>query len=191
MPSLETILTRRSAQTFTGEPPTQGQLDLMIQAAATVPDHGRLRPWRLVVVHPDGRESFGDALVRTGRSLTPELAARSEKKLRDKAFVAPVQIVIVSSPADNDKVPGWEQEACAACVGYAVALAAHAQGLGAVWKTAPFRRGEGLDELLSLGPTEQILGWVNVGVPESLVVARPAFDVTDVVTHVVGARAQD
>jgi nitroreductase len=186
MSPLDTLLTRRSAQTFTGVEPSAEQLELVLRAATTVPDHGRMRPWRLVVVHSCGRESFAAALVSAGQARDADLPQRAVSKLREKAFVAPVQVVIVSSPVANDKVPVWEQEASAACAGYAMALAAHAQGLGAVWKTAPFRRGAGLDALLELGEQEQILGWINLGVAASLVVPRASVDLSEVVTHVTG-----
>ena len=68
---------------------------------------------------------------------------RYEPKLHGKAFVAPTFVVIVSSPKAGN-VARWEQEASAAAAGYAMALAAHLLGVGAIWKSAPMRTGRAL-----------------------------------------------
>ena len=135
----------------------------MVRAAATSPDHGNLRPWRLVYVEGEARARFGDALADAGLSINPELPESLQVKLRSKAFVGPALLVIVASLRPEAKVDVWEQQATAACAGFAVVLAAEALGLGAVWKSAPFRDGPELRRLLDLGEHELLLGWVNVG----------------------------
>jgi len=157
------MLTRRSTAALTEPGPDRDQLDLLLRAAATVPDHGSLRPWRFVVVTGEARQRFGDALVDVALRRQADLPTAAVEKMRAKAFVAPTFVVIVSSPHPGNKVPLWEQEASAACTGYALTLAAQALGLGAMWKSAPFRGGGDLSVLLELRDEEQILGWVNVG----------------------------
>jgi nitroreductase len=78
----------------------------------------------------------------------------------------------------------WEQVSSASCTGYAMALAAHALGYGAVWKSSNFLEGAALRDALGLREAERVLGWVNLGTgpekagPEH---ARPAL--ADVVTE--------
>jgi nitroreductase len=178
--SLDLLLERRSAKTFTGEPPTREQLEQILRAATSVPDHGRMQPWRFTVISGAGRERFADALADAG---PPE----AREKLRSKAFVAPTMIVLATARKHNPKVPHWEQEASVAAAGYAITLAAHALGLGAVWKSAPVRRGAALNELLGIAADEEILGWVNVGVPGAVTGPGTApTDLTDVVRVVDG-----
>jgi nitroreductase len=161
-PVLTAQLARRSSSNLSDVAPTDEQLTLILEAATTVPDHGSLHPWRFVVVRGEARATFGDALAQAGAET---LGAGDDRlaKLRGKAFVAPALIVLVASPKDSPKVPEWEQICSASCTGYAMALAADALGLGAVWKTAPFLTGTALTAVLGLTGDERVLGWVNVG----------------------------
>jgi nitroreductase len=154
--------------------PDAGQLDVLLRAATTVPDHGTLRPWRFVVISGDERDRFGGALASVALEHQADLPLAAVEKMRSKAFVAPTMVVIVASPTQGNKVPVWEQEASAACTGFALTLAAHALGLGAMWKSAPFRSGGDLSELLELTDEERILGWVNVGTAAPVVNERAA-----------------
>jgi nitroreductase len=159
------MLSRRSIASL-GEPaPTGEQLDGILAAATTVPDHGSLKPWRFVVVRGDGRESFGRALVDAARHDDPELPEPKADKIHGKAFLAPVLIVVIAALQPSEKVPEWEQVASASCTGYALVLAAHALGLGAVWKSANYLAGPAITSLLALEDRQRLLGWVAVGTP--------------------------
>lgn len=177
---LEILLDRRSTSALVEPGPDAAALELLLQAAATAPDHGRLRPWRLVVIDGDARQHFADALEDGGLAANPDLADGARQKLRAKAFVAPTLIAVVAAPRPA-KVERWEQLASAACTAYAVVLAAHALGLGAMWKSVPFRTGPLLAELLALGPDDELLGWVLVGTP-----ANPAATVGRPPAHLSG-----
>lgn len=156
------LLARRSTKQFSEPGPTADQLDVILTAATTVPDHNELHPWRFVVVSGDDRSSFGEALEAAGLERDPDLAEPSRSKLRDKAFVAPTFVVIVFSPKDG-KAERWEQEASAAAAGYAMVLTAHLLGLASIWKSAPVRSGTRLAEVLAMGDDELLMGWVNLG----------------------------
>lgn len=146
-----------------GEPaPTDHELNSILAAAITVPDHGALRPWRFFVVSGDQRARFGSALRAAGveHLIDPDVAVLD--KFEAKAFVAPTMIVLVCTPSPG-KVALWEQEASAASAGYAMVLAGHLLGLGAMWKSAPIRTGHELRDLFGLGPDDLLMGWVNLG----------------------------
>jgi nitroreductase len=179
---LEPLLTRRSVGKFADAGPTDAEIDAMLQAAVTVPDHGALRPWRLVVVRGESRGAFGDALADAGRYANPELPPAIAEKLRGKAFVAPALIAVVARVDAGAKIPVWEQVASASCAGYAIALAAHQLGLGAMWKSTPFQSGPLLREVLDMSEDDQFLGWVNVGrIPAARPDApRAEVDLTDI-----------
>ena len=163
---LDAILHRRSVARFVEDVlPTPAELDALLRAATTVPDHGELRPYRFVVSQGAGRARFGAALAAAGLENNPDLPQGLQEKLRSKALAAPTQILIVSSPRPGMKIPVWEQEVTASCTGYAIALAAHALGLGAIWKSAPRMDGAQLRATLDLREGERLLGWVNVGRP--------------------------
>lgn len=162
--ALDLIFERRSAGNFSDEPVTAAQLDTILRAATTVPDHGRLRPWRFAVISGEGRRAFADALAQAALETAPD-PAKSEAliaKAHKKAFAAPTLVVIISSPRQSPKVPQWEQVASAACTGYAMVLAGHGLGVGAAWKSYA-HAGSAVRELLAMSPTEDLLGWVLLG----------------------------
>jgi nitroreductase len=161
--AIDVILSRRSHAALVAPGPSAAQLAQILQAGTTVPDHGSLRPYRFLVASGSGRARVGEALVGAMREARPDAPEAALAKVRDKAFAAPTQVLLVASPRVGHKIAQWEQQATAACTGYAIALAAHALGLGAIWKNAPFDRGEALCSLLGLAPHERLLGWINVG----------------------------
>lgn len=154
-------------------------LEKILQAAGTVPDHGLLRPFRFVVAEGDGRAQFGDALLKVGQERMPGMPAAKLEKLRAKAFRSPTLVAVIASPVPG-KVEAWEQVATAACAGYAICLAAHALGVGAVWKSVPFTKGQALTETLGLADGEEMLGWIHLGTETraEATPAREAFDVS-------------
>lgn len=163
--ALAPLLQRRSVKSFGSRGPTAVELDAILQAAATVPDHGGLRPWRLVVVQGDARAVFGDALVEAVRQAGVVLTLQTAERIRSKAFVAPALVAVVARVDPSAKVPVWEQVASAACAAYAIALAADRLGLGAIWKSAAVHDGDTLRQVLDMGSHDQFLGWVNLGHP--------------------------
>jgi nitroreductase len=160
---IDTILGRRSATRLAEPGPTPEQLGVVLQAATTVPDHGALHPWRFVVVAADARRTFAEALVAAAGGDGRPLDAARAAAVSSKAYVAPTCVVVVAAPVEGHKVPVWEQVASAACAGYAMTLAAHAIGLGAVWKSVPFLDAPALRECFGATGPEQLLGWVNLG----------------------------
>ena len=184
---LDLILNRRSDARLVAPGPDAEQLDLLLQAATTVPDHNTLRPYRFVVVPEAGQVRFGDALASAVAAADPDVEPFKLDKARAKAMVAPCRIVLIASPS-RTRCRSGSRSRTAACCGYAIALAAAALGLGAVWKSAGVMRGGDLDELFGLAAGEQILGWVNVGTRtvDPTGDERRPVDLADLVT-VVGA----
>jgi len=149
-----------------GTPPDPGELDQILAAATTVPDHGGLRPWRFAVVRGAGRDRFGEALVAGLLELRGEgLPEGALTKMRGKAYAAPCAVMVIASPRPESNVPEWEQVVSASCTGYAVVLGATALGLGAVWKSAPVLDTGPVRALFATADHERLLGWVNLGSP--------------------------
>jgi nitroreductase len=154
---------RRSASILQEPAPDRSTVEKILQVAGTVPDHGSLKPYRFVIVEGAGRDRFAEALVNAGVEAKGSLDEKKQAKLKSKAYAAPMQIVIIFSPRDSEKIPDWEQMASASCTGYALALAANALGFGAVWKSFAFDPGSLMQQIFQLQPRERVLGWVNVG----------------------------
>jgi nitroreductase len=160
---LELLLARRSAPVLVDPAPSDAEIETILHAATTVPDHGTLRPWRFVVVSGEARQRFGDALAASVKQARPDTPPEALVKPRLKAFVAPLFVVIVFSPKDDGKTPEWEQMVSAGLTGYAMLLAAEALGLAAAWKSSHHLDGDDLRELLGMEQHERILGWINLG----------------------------
>lgn len=184
---LDFLVARRSATSLVAPGPTREQLDRILLAAGAVPDHGLLRPFRFVVAEGEGLAQFGDALAKAAAERNPAMPPALLEKVRAKAFRSPTIVALVSSPKPG-KIEAWEQTATAACAGYAVVLAAHALGVGAVWKSLPFTKGAALTETLGLGEHEEMLGWIHLGTSprESAPPVRAPLDLAVVASELDG-----
>jgi nitroreductase len=172
MGPLDLLLTRRSILPLEGPEPTGAELDALLRAATSAPDHKSLRPWRFVVVRGEGRRRFGEALAaalaEADPRVTPEVAGRQA----EKAFRSPMLVAVIAAPRQEAGVPRWEQLASAAAAAQNLTLAAHALGLGAAWRSTSLRDAPLIRDALAMGPHEELLGWIHVGrVPAD---ARPA-----------------
>jgi nitroreductase len=176
--ALRPLLTRRSTAALRPPAPSPEEIEAILQAASTVPDHNSLRPWRFVVVVDEARAAFGEALAQAALEQRPDLEDAALDKIRNKAFLGPALIAVAAHVDPTAKVAVWEQVASASCAGYAIALAAHQLGLGAVWKSAPVHQGVAIEKALDLTPDDVFLGWVNIGHTGEgwQVVERPPVD---------------
>lgn len=110
-------LTRRSTgpRKLVAPGPGPGECALLLQAAANVSDHGRLRPCRIVPADTDQRERYAQAFLAyaaAARGLA--CAALLDAQVRDeecaKAFGAPCLLSVVARIAtDVPQVPPHEQ----------------------------------------------------------------------------------
>jgi nitroreductase len=180
------LLVGRSATTLEAPGPTPEQIEQLLQAATTVPDHGKLFPFRFAVVEPDGRHAFGQALAAVAREHSPSASDSSLEKMSAKAFRSPASIVLIASPKPG-KIETWEQHATAACAGFAIVLAARALGIGAVWKSVPFTRGTALAELFAMSETEQMFGWIHLGTSTKVATPRARVDVAALTVVIDGS----
>jgi nitroreductase len=188
---LDLVLSRRSVSALSEPGPTHEQLERMLNAAGTVPDHGQLRPYRFAVIEGEGRAAFGDALASVAAERKPGMSDAAREGVRAKAFRSPTLIAVIASPKPG-KIEVWEQHVTASAAGYAIVLAAHALGVGAVWKSVPFTRGRALTDLLGLAETEEMLGFIHLGTPPASEPAQPrdAVDVVSLTTLLDGRGAR-
>ena len=144
--------------------PSDEQINALLRLAARVPDHGKLGPWRFLVIAGDGRARAGEALANAianddGMDQSRLSAARGLLQR------APVCVVVVAAPVASQKAPDWEQEQSAAMAAFALLLGAHAMGFGGCvlteWPTYDARARTAL----GLKPHERIAGFVYLGTP--------------------------
>jgi nitroreductase len=176
MDALELLLGRESAIKLASPGPDRQALDVMFQSALRAPDHGRLRPWRFVVVPEDKRERFGEVMADCLRRQHPEASAEMLQRERDKAMRAPVIVVVAATVNRGHKIPEIEQLVSAAAAAENIMLAANAQGYGAMWKTGAPAYDATVKQALGLDADNDIVGFLYLGtqVGGGSPAARPA-----------------
>lgn len=180
--ALEFLATRRShpPKLLTAPGPDRAALQDLLTLAARVPDHGKLEPWRFVVL---GRERL-DMLAPLLRDAV--LADGQDQAQADKAasaLASPVVVAVVFSPKDSPKVPAWEQELSAGALCLGLVNAALASGWGACWLTgfAALNHDFGRTHL-GVGPQERIAGLIHIGTRGSTPPERPRPDIDAITT---------
>ncbi|HLY07225.1 MAG TPA: nitroreductase [Rhizomicrobium sp.] len=159
------LLSRRSgsAKRMTGPGPTAAELDVILEAATRVPDHGKLVPWRFIVFEGDGRSRFGDVLAECFCAANPEADDERLRVERERFMRAPVVVGIVSRVREGLPIPTWEQMLSAGACGMTLVLAAHALGYVANWITEWCAYDPCVRAKLGLADNERIAGFIYIG----------------------------
>ena len=178
------IATRRSGKPRDlAEPgPTAEQMDRILHAAARVPDHGKLAPWRFVVVPADQRDAFAALLERAYLKDRPQPSRAELDAVRQFALQAPALVVVVSVPAHASHIPIWEQELSAGAACMSLLVAAHAEGLAGGWLTGWAAYSPAVRDAFG-GHDSRIAGFMFLGTPARPLEERPRPDLTAIVSH--------
>ena len=163
MEAIELLRTRYSASKLDAPAPSEEAVVAMLEAAARAPDHGRLQPWRLILIQGDARRPFGEILAGSLARRDPLAGEQALAREREKALRAPLIIVVVTRCDRSGKIPIVEQIVSAGCAAHGLMLAAFAQGLGAFWRTGEAAYDEAVKGALGVGSDDLIIGFVYVG----------------------------
>ncbi|MDE2051829.1 MAG: nitroreductase, partial [Gammaproteobacteria bacterium] len=165
---------RRSAKTLTDPAPDQGALELLLECACRAPDHGRLRPWRFIVIRGAARERLGELMADQLRRKLPAASAETLQRERQKALRAPLIIVVAAVCNAAAKIPAIEQILAAGAAAENLMLAAPALGFGAMWKTGDAAYDETVKVALGLQSADAIVGFLYLGTAAADGVPPPA-----------------
>ena len=157
--------------------PNEEELDALIKLAARVPDHGKLGPWRFVIIDGEARDRAGAALERVIHNDEGVDDARRDF-VRGWFKRAPTCVMVVASPRPNPKVPEWEQILSAGAVCFNLILAAHALGYAGSWLTEWPTFDERARAALGLAGEERVAGFVYLGTPSHGAAERVRADVS-------------
>lgn len=176
------LATRRSApaQALTGPGPTPEEIAEIIFLAARSPDHGKLFPWRFVVLGPHSRTEVATALADVAvRQNRPEKA----RTVLGKLTAAPVTILVVSAPMPSATIPIWEQQLSAGAVCMNLEHAANALGYSASWITDWYSYDREALDLFGVGMDEQVAGFIHLGQAAEPLLERPRPDIAARTTY--------
>lgn len=182
MQAIDALLSRRSARTLTEPAPDEGALELIFACATRAPDHGRLRPWRFIIVRGAARERFGELLAGHLRRTHAEVGEQTLQRERSKAFRAPLIVVVAARLNPQVKIPLIEQTLSAGAAAHAMMLAAFALGFNAMWKTGGPAYDAEVKTALGLEPADAIVGFLYLGTEATEPPAAPRAGWRELVT---------
>ena len=156
------LATRRStpAVTLTEPAPSPAELADLLRLATHVPDHGKLAPWRFVVLQGEGKAGFAAKLEALAQGRGDTTAAAKLGKLK----IPPLCVAVISAPKPGD-IPEWEQRLSAGAACTTLLYAALAMGYGANWITDWYAYDPDANAILGLAADEKVAGFILIGTP--------------------------
>jgi nitroreductase len=173
---------RRSApaQSLTGPGPSRDEVERILLLGARSPDHGKLFPWRFVVMGPQSRADLAEALLPLADR---QPGADKARKVLMKLTAAPLTILVISAPVDSQKVPVWEQQLSAGAVCMNIEHAANALGYSASWITDWYSYDAEATALYGVQPGEQVAGFIHIGSLAEAPLERPRPDLSAITDY--------
>ncbi len=164
MDALEALITRRSAVKLGAPAPPDEAVEAALGAALRAPDHGKLRPWKFLLIRGEARRRLGEVLAEALRARDPDVPGVVVEKEREKPLRAPLMIVVAAKiHPDHPKIPEIEQVVSAGAAAQNIMLAFHAQGFGCMWRTGAPAYDETVKMALGLEPHDHIVGFLYAG----------------------------
>lgn len=181
MEALDALLNRVSVPRLTDPAPNAAQREALFQAALRAPDHGQLRPWRFLTIEGQGRDKLGELFAEAVQAKGDASQAALDKA-RAMPLRAPLLIVVIAKLQDHFKVPKIEQRLAAGCAAHGILIAAHAQGIGAVWRTGDMAFDAHVHKGLGLAENEELIGYLYVGTPMAEPRTAPILETAEYVS---------
>ena len=169
MDALTALHTRNSVNLLSEPGPNPDQLQNIIKAGLRACDHRSLTPWKFLLIEGDARHQFGQLMVAAKeasdkRPISAELAT----KIQSKPLRAPSILVDVAAIQEHKSVPEIEQVLSAVAAAQMMMTAAHAQGIGAIWRSGSIMFTQEMRDGLNLASTDQIVGFIYLGTPKAV-----------------------
>ena len=180
---LSLLRTRRSGKPrdLIAPGPDAGQLRDILEIALRTPDHGKLAPWRFVVIPNDRRDALADLLQNAYRAEKPDAGRLELEAMHQFAHQAPTLVVALSAPVAGSKIPVWEQQLSAGAAIMNLLHASHALGFAAGWLTGWPAYNEDVRAAFAKGD-ERIAGFVFIGTPGKPQEERPRPEYDNIIS---------
>ncbi len=179
--ALEFLLSRRSrpAKTLVAPAPDRDQLLPILTAAARSPDHGKLEPWRFIVIRKGAMARLAELTGTRGRALGKSEEDIAKGRIQFDQGRLAVAVIEVQQP--SEKIPAIEQSYSAGAVCLALLNAALASGWGANWLSGwPSHDADFRSQGLGLAAHERIAGFIHIGTESSPPPERPRPDLSTI-----------
>lgn len=161
--------------------PDAAQLDRILSAAVSVPDHGKLTPWHFVIIEPAQRMRLADELAKIHAAENPDAREHEREKVRKFALQAPTLIIVLLRPARQSRIAHSAQFASAAAAAMTLAYATHAEGFVCSWLSGWAAYSSKVAALVGQ-PGDSIVGFMFIGTPSRQLLAQPRPGLADKVS---------
>ena len=163
MDALTALHTRNSVNLLAEPAPDAAQLDAIFKAGLRACDHKNLQPWRFLIIEGEARKEFGELMASVKQAMEPEpISLELADKLRSKPFRAPIIIAVAAKITEHEKVPEIEQVLSAGGAAQLMMAAAHAQGIGAIWRSGSLMFHPTMLEGLGLDDSHRMVGFLSL-----------------------------
>lgn len=192
MQALDLLLNRASvAPRLHAEPaPSDSELNQILAAACRAPDHGRLRPWRFIVIRGDARAKLGEVFADALKKRDPNAPQATLDKELNRPLRSPLIVaVIATAQKDHPKIPEVEQIVSAGAAAHAMVLAAQAMGYGGMLLTGTNAYDETVKAALGVAPSETIISYAYFGTPTAPMPDAPRPKPADITQEWTGPAA--
>ena len=162
--------------------PTPAELETLLTLASRTPDHGKLAPWRFIVIAGEGRKRAGRIALELKLGDNPGLDEAAQAAELGRFALAPLVIAVVSRAAPHVKIPEWEQVLSAGAVCMNLTIAANALGFASTWLTDWCAYDRRFAAAIGLAGHERIAGFIHIGRPKVEATDRPRPPLAEIVT---------
>jgi len=172
--ALSFLQTRRSrpAKTLSMPVPSHTELAQLLTAAARTPDHGKLEPWRFIVIEKAAMPRM--AAIAQTRGIALELDEEQIKKGRGQFDQGHLAVAVIEVQKSSPKIPALEQTYSVGAVCLALLNAALAAGWGANWLSGWPSHDRGfMTDALGLSDNERIAGFIHIATETTAPPDRP------------------
>lgn len=161
--------------------PDDAQLRQILEVAIRTPDHGKLAPWRFVIVPLEKRAALADLLEAAYRAEKPDAGRLEIEAMHQFAHQAPTLVVALSAPVAGSKIPAWEQTLSVGAAVMNLLNATHALGFAGGWLTGWPTYNDNVRAAFGK-EGESIAGFIFIGTPGKPQEERPRPDYDDIIS---------
>ncbi len=166
MRALELLLGRQSNSLLQEPAPAGAELDLILDAGLRAPDHGRLRPWRFVLIRDEQRLAWADRVAEIIRARDPTNGQMMSERYRAWVWRTPLIIAVGAEVRAGHSIPEVEQLLSAGAAAMNMLNAIHLLGYGGMWVTGLNSYDPNVNKLLGFEAPSRLVGFLGVGTPK-------------------------
>jgi nitroreductase len=163
---IEILSSRVSHRKLVAPAPSKEQVDAIMAVALRAPDHALLRPWRFRIYTGDALKRLGKHFAAASANADPSIDTDKLAKIEAKSLRAPMIIIVSVIVKEHKKVPEIEQFLSAGASAQNILMAAHFQGIGAMWRTGSLCFNPFMKKELDMEENESIIGFIYLGTEE-------------------------